>query len=81
MIFLNISCAPRATATEKSPSPAIIGPISIPHISSIIVMPTIQTSTLATRLSQVVIAGVNQELSLSRFNKGLVRFASALKIV
>ena len=31
--FLNKSCAPSATATPNKPSPAIIGPIFIPHNS------------------------------------------------
>ena len=31
--FLNKSCAPSATATPNSPSPAIIGPILIPQSS------------------------------------------------
>ena len=34
--FLNKSWAPNATATENSPNPAIIGPISTPKISKII---------------------------------------------
>ena len=81
MIFLNISCAPKATATENRPRPAIIGPISMPHISNIIVIPTIQIKTPDTLLNQVVMAGVNQELSLNKLSKGLVRLAKALKIV
>ena len=81
MIFLNISWAPKATATEKSPRPAIIGPISIPHISSIIVIATIQIRKPATLLSQVLMAGVNQELSPITDSSGLVRLEKALKIV
>ena len=34
--FLNKSCAPKATATENKPRPAIIGPIWTPNISKII---------------------------------------------
>ena len=76
-----MSWAPSATATEKSPRPAIMGPISIPHISSIIVMATIHIRTPATLLSHVVMAAVSHELSLSKLSKGLVRLANALKIV
>ena len=59
----------------------MIGPISIPQTSSIIVIPMTQTKTPTTRLNQVVIAGVIQELSLRTLSKGLVRFARALKMV
>ena len=59
----------------------MIGPISIPQISNIMVIPTNQINTPATLLSHVVIAGVNQEVSESRFNKGLVKLANALNIV
>ena len=80
-MFLNISCAPKATATEKRPKPAIIGPISIPQISNIMVIATTQIKTPATLLSQVLIAGVSQELSPSIVKRGLVKLEKALKIV
>ncbi len=44
--FLNKSCAPNATATPNSPSPAIIGPIFIPHNSSTAASPKIKIKIL-----------------------------------
>ena len=43
-------------ATEKSPNPAIKGPISIPKISRIIASPTTQTRTLVDLSNQTDIA-------------------------
>ena len=40
--FLNKSCAPSATATPNNPSPAIIGPIFIPHNSKTAAAPNIK---------------------------------------
>jgi len=40
--FLNKSCAPKATATPNKPSPAIIGPILIPHNSKTAAAPKIK---------------------------------------
>jgi hypothetical protein len=40
--FLNKSCAPNATATPNNPSPAIIGPIFIPHNSKTAASPKIK---------------------------------------
>ena len=59
----------------------MIGPISIPQTSSIIVMPTIQIITPETLLSHKLIAGVIQVLSPNKENRGFVILARALKIV
>ncbi len=45
--FLNKSCAPKATATPNKPSPAIIGPILIPHNSSTAASPKINIKILS----------------------------------
>ena len=79
--FLNKSCAPKAIATEKRPSPAINGPISIPKISRMIASPITQTRTLEDLSSQTDIAVVSQVLLDNIENKGLTRFDNALKIV
>ena len=64
--FLNKSWAPRATATPKSPKPAIIGPILIPQISSVAAKPKIIIRTFNARIIQ--------------FNKSLDKICSMLFI-
>ena len=45
--FLNKSCAPSATATPNKPSPAMIGPILIPHNSRTAANPKIKIKTFS----------------------------------
>ena len=79
--FLNKSCAPKAIATEKSPSPAIRGPISIPKMSRIIAKPITQTNTLVDLSNHTDMAWVNQVLLDKTENKGRTKLERALKIV
>jgi len=51
--FLNKSCAPSATATPNSPSPAIIGPILIPQSSKTAANPRIIIKTFRALIIQL----------------------------
>ena len=53
----------------------------MPHISNIIVIATIQIRKPATLPSQVLMAGVSQELSPITDSSGRVKLEKALKIV
>ena len=79
--FLKKSCAPSATATEKSPKPATKGPICIPKISNIIATPITHTKNLDALSSHICIDGVNHELVDRASNIGFTALAKALNIV
>ena len=79
--FLKRSWAPNAIATEKSPNPAIKGPICIPNISKITAKPIIQMSIFKDFSNQEDIAEVSQELPARNLNNGSTAFANTLKIV
>ena len=80
--FLKRSWAPNATATPKSPKPAIIGPTLIPHNSSTAQKPKIKTIFL----KKLVIHSIKSFVKItSRFltfeNNGVIDKLKNQKIV